>query len=103
MLLLISLFTFLTTGGNVYPWNHPFVILAGMLFVVFASLFIHVEGRVKKPVLPLYLLLNFPTRNIMLTGFLGSMVNYIVSLKAMYPVSECGCVKRALIAFMLSR
>ena len=79
MLTLISLFLFLTTGGNIYPWTHPLVLLAGICTIIFAATFCYNESKVEKAVLPLYLLFEFPVRNIMFTGFLSSMINYTVS------------------------
>jgi hypothetical protein len=79
MLSLCSLFGFLVSGGNSLPWTSPIVVAAGICFLVFSALFIRTEQRVLKPVLPLNLLFKFPTRNLIVTGFLYSVINQTVS------------------------
>ncbi|KAL2070720.1 hypothetical protein VTL71DRAFT_13746 [Oculimacula yallundae] len=76
MISLLSLFSFLTTGGNIVPWTHLLVILADISFTGFATLFFVVERNALKPVLPLDLLFRLPTRNIIISGFLSSLINY---------------------------
>ncbi|OPB40701.1 putative L-asparaginase [Trichoderma guizhouense] len=78
MLTLICLFVFLTLGGNVYPWTHSLILIIGLLTLVLAAAFVFVERHAVRPVLPLYLLIQFPACNIMVTGFLTSFINYSV-------------------------
>jgi len=85
MLLLSFLFSFLVSGGNSLPWTNPLVVGAGICFVVFSTLFIHTERQAVKPVLPLNLLSKFPTRNLIVTGFLFSVINQTVKPSPMVP------------------
>lgn len=61
----------LNLGGNVLPWDHPFIIgslvLAGML----AVLFIVAEQRVSQPIMPIRLLTRVPSTNLILSNLFG--------------------------------
>ncbi|KAK2036574.1 MFS general substrate transporter, partial [Colletotrichum somersetense] len=78
VLTLISLFVFLTIGGNLYKWSHPLVLFAALLTVTAAACFVLVERKAKVQILPLYLLIKFPACNFMLAGYLTSLINYTV-------------------------
>ncbi|QQK46894.1 Major facilitator superfamily domain, general substrate transporter [Penicillium digitatum] len=75
---LILLFSILTTGGNILPWSHPMVMIFGLSLIVSTGIFMMVEKRAKSPILPLHLFTSSPTRSLMVTGFMFSMINYIV-------------------------
>jgi hypothetical protein len=66
------------TGGNTFPWSHPFVVSAALIFAGASFVLYNVEKHATKPILPLDLFLKFPLGNLVLTGFLFSMVNYTV-------------------------
>lgn len=75
---LILLFAFLTTGGNIVPWSHPTVITFGISLMASMGLFIMIEKKTKSPVLPLQLFTTSPTRSLMVTGFMFSLINYLI-------------------------
>jgi hypothetical protein len=76
-LLLTSSVTFLIVGinlgGNVLPWSHPVIISALLLSVVAVALFIRVEKRADKPIIPLKVLFSRPRGNLVFGNFLASM------------------------------
>ena len=74
---LLCLFVVLGSGGNVFPWTHPLIIASAVSFAVLCAVFVKVESKAIKPILPLSVF-GFPTRNLILTGFLFSMINYTV-------------------------
>lgn len=74
----MGLFMFiLGTAGNVLPWTNPFILLASVLFPCAVYLLALTELHAMRPILPL-MLTKFPFRNIMINGFLLSMINYTV-------------------------
>ncbi|RDW63728.1 hypothetical protein BP6252_11273 [Coleophoma cylindrospora] len=73
---LLSLFITLNTGA--LPWSNKFAILSATSMAIFTTLFLRVEKKAKKPILPLDLLFKFPTRNILVAGFLFSVINYMI-------------------------
>lgn len=76
-LLLTSSVTFLIVGinlgGNVLPWSHPVIISALLLSVIAVALFIRVEKRADKPIIPLKVLFSRPRGNLVFGNFLASM------------------------------
>jgi MFS family permease len=75
--LLTSSVTFLilglNLGGNILPWNHPFIILSFVLFFVLGAALIYVENHADKPVMPLHMLFNIPRGNLIFSNFLTCM------------------------------
>lgn len=75
--LLTSSVTFLilglNLGGNLLPWNDPFIILSLVLFFVLGTALIYVENRAPKPVMPLHMLFNKPQGNLIFSNFLTCM------------------------------
>jgi MFS family permease len=63
----------LNLGGNILPWNHPFIILSFVLFFVLGAALIYVENRADKPVMPLHMLFNVPRGNLIFSNFLSCM------------------------------
>jgi MFS family permease len=63
----------LNLGGNILPWNHPFIIFAFVLFCVLGGLLLVVETRTPKPVLPLHMLFNVPRGNLIISNFFACM------------------------------
>lgn len=54
------------------------VMIFGLSLIVSTGIFMMVEKRAKSPILPLHLFTSSPTRSLMVTGFMFSMINYIV-------------------------
>jgi hypothetical protein len=75
--LLTSSVTFLilalNLGGNILPWDHPFIIASFILFFVLGAALIHVERHADKPVMPLHMLFNIPRGNLIFSNFLTCM------------------------------
>lgn len=60
-------------GGNVLSWNHPLVISSLVVFFVVIFLFIKVEAKAKRPVMPLPLLYSAPRANLIFSNFFGNI------------------------------
>ena len=75
--LLTSSVTFLilalNLGGNILPWQHPFIILSFVLFGALGSALIYVERRADRPVMPLHMLFHIPRGNLIFSNFLTCM------------------------------
>jgi MFS family permease len=75
--LLTSSVTFLilalNLGGNMLPWDDPFIILSFILFFVLGTALIYVESKAPKPVMPLHMLFNKPQGNLIFGNFLACM------------------------------
>ncbi|KAF1985165.1 MFS general substrate transporter [Aulographum hederae CBS 113979] len=75
--LLTSSVTFLilalNLGGNMLPWDSPFIILSFVLFFALGTALIYVEHRAAKPVMPLHMLFNKPQGNLIFSNFLACM------------------------------
>ncbi|KAG7286989.1 hypothetical protein NEMBOFW57_006489 [Staphylotrichum longicolle] len=65
----------LNLGGNVLPWSHPFVIASLAIFVVFFPLFLWVETRATKPIMPLHLVLKSPYSNLVLSNHIAAFLS----------------------------
>lgn len=105
MVCLTSLFCFVSLGGNTYPWSHPTVVVTGISFAIFLGLLIRLESRAVTPILPLVIFHRFPTRNLIFTGFLFSMINYVVSLTSIsvwlaIRIATCKADSRTIIKVM---
>ncbi|KAK4238212.1 MFS general substrate transporter [Achaetomium macrosporum] len=78
-ILLSSAVTFLilglNLGGNVLPWSHPFVISSLAIFAVFFPLFLHVETRAAKPIMPLHLILKSPHMNLIFSNHIAAFLS----------------------------
>lgn len=62
-------------GGNIFPWTHPIVLASLCLFIVSLCALIIVEQRgTARPILPLFLLSNFPIANLMWASLLSAVV-----------------------------
>lgn len=64
------------------PWSHPFVIASLVIFAVFFPLFLFVETRAIKPIMPIHLVLKSPHMNLIisnhLTAFLANAILFNV-------------------------
>lgn len=54
------------------------VIIFGISLMASMGLFIMIEKKAKTPILPLQLFTSSPTRSLMVTGFMFSLINYLV-------------------------
>lgn len=72
----------LNLGGNVFPWKHPLVISALVLFGIFSALLLRVEKTASRPVMPLRLLTSRPNANLIFSNFFGSFSTNIVFFNA---------------------
>ncbi|KAH6616862.1 hypothetical protein C7974DRAFT_442713 [Boeremia exigua] len=75
---LVFLFVFLTTGGNVYPWLSLPVLGAGIGLLIAAYILVRVESAKENPIVEIQMVCSYPVRNLMLTGLLLNMTNYVV-------------------------
>lgn len=77
VLTLVLLLLGLTSGGNIVPWNHPFVLVTLALSVVALGAFVWIESRwAKEPVIPINLLLNRTVAAACLTNWFITMVAF---------------------------
>ncbi|KAL2168223.1 hypothetical protein VTG60DRAFT_282 [Thermothelomyces hinnuleus] len=65
----------LNLGGNVLPWSHPFVIASLAVFALFFPLFLFVEKRAVKPIMPLHLILKSPHANLIFSNHIGAFLS----------------------------
>ncbi|KAM7198156.1 major facilitator superfamily transporter [Rhypophila sp. PSN 637] len=68
----------LSLGGNVLPWSDPYVISSLACFAVFFPLFLHVETKAVKPIMPLRLVRLSPHRNLLLGNAIAAMISSTV-------------------------
>jgi len=76
---LVLLFGVLTIGGNVYPWLSFPCMVAGIGLLITTYILIRVESNRDNPIIEVRMVCSYPVRNLMLTGLLLNMINYIVS------------------------
>ncbi|KAL2136735.1 hypothetical protein VTI74DRAFT_1776 [Chaetomium olivicolor] len=65
----------LNLGGNVLPWSHPFVIVSLVFFAVFFPVFLFVETRAVKPIMPLHLVLKSPHLNLVFSNHVSAFLS----------------------------
>ncbi|GAB1316703.1 hypothetical protein MFIFM68171_06913 [Madurella fahalii] len=70
-----SLILGLNLGGNVMPWSHPFVIASLAIFAVFFPLFLLVEKRAAKPIMPVHLILKSPHMNLIMSNHIAAFLS----------------------------
>ncbi|KAF7511206.1 hypothetical protein GJ744_005103 [Endocarpon pusillum] len=76
---LVLLLLGLNTGGNQFPWNHPLVITALLLSMVFILLFVYVEDKIApEPIIPVRLLLRRTVWAACFTNVFSTMSFFIV-------------------------
>lgn len=63
----------LNLGGNVYPWQHPFVIISLIIAVIAGATLIRVESRAQRPVMPLPMLFSKPRGNLVFNNFFAQV------------------------------
>ena len=75
---LVLLLLGLNSGGNQFPWNHPFVLTVLPLSVVFFLLFVYVEDRVaSEPIIPVRLVLTRTVLAACLTNWFSTMAVFL--------------------------
>lgn len=57
------------------PWSHPFVIASLAIFAVFFPLFLWVETRATKPIMPLHLVLKSPYSNLIFSNHIAAFLS----------------------------
>ncbi|KAK4163254.1 MFS general substrate transporter [Cladorrhinum sp. PSN259] len=74
----------LSMGGNIYPWSHPVVVFSLSFFAVFFPVFLWVETRAVKPIMPVHLIVKSPHLNLIfgnhIAAFLSNAVLFNVPL-----------------------
>lgn len=60
-------------GGNVLSWGHPVVISSLLAFCLIGVMFVAVERKAKRPVMPLPLLSSFPRANLIVGNFFANI------------------------------
>ncbi|KAI1376226.1 MFS general substrate transporter [Hypoxylon crocopeplum] len=64
----------LNLGGNVLPWNHPFIIASLIIFIICFPACLYVESKHDRPIMPLVLLHSSPRANIIFSNFIASFL-----------------------------
>lgn len=77
-----SLLLGLNLGGNVYPWSHPIVITALVVFAIALPIFLHVESRAKRPAMPLEFLHKTPRSNMIFSNFFSLLAINTIQFNA---------------------
>ncbi len=76
---LVLLLLGVNTGGNQFPWNHPLVVTALPLSIVFMLLFVYVEDKIApEPIIPIRLLLRRTVWAACFTNVFSTMSVFIV-------------------------
>jgi MFS family permease len=63
----------LNLGGNIFPWQHPLVIVSLVVAVVAGAILIRVESRAQRPVMPLPMLFSQPRGNLVFNNFFAQI------------------------------
>ncbi|KAK4226171.1 putative transporter-like protein 1 [Podospora fimiseda] len=68
----------LSMGGNIYPWSHPVVVFSLSFFAVFFPVFLWVETRAVKPIMPVHLILKSPHMNLIMANHIAAFLSNAV-------------------------
>ncbi|KAK3939868.1 MFS general substrate transporter [Diplogelasinospora grovesii] len=68
----------LNLGGNVMPWSHPFVLSSLAIFAVFFPLFLWVETRAVRPIMPMHLIRSSPHKNLIFSNHIAAFVAHAI-------------------------
>lgn len=60
------------------PWSHPFVILSLTLFAVLFPLFLFVETRAAKPIMPMHLISQSPYTNLIFSNHIAAFLSHAI-------------------------
>lgn len=63
----------LNLGGNIYPWQHPIVIVSLVVALIAGSILIYVESRAQRAVMPLPMLFSQPRGNLVFNNFFAQI------------------------------
>jgi hypothetical protein len=63
----------LNLGGNIFPWDHPLVIVSLVIALVAGVILIRVESRAQRAVMPLPMLFSQPRGNLVFNNFFAQM------------------------------
>ncbi|KAJ4301381.1 hypothetical protein N0V90_003473 [Kalmusia sp. IMI 367209] len=75
----------LNLGGNVFPWEHPFVITSLVIAVVAGAILFRVEHKAARPVMPMYLLFSRPRGSLVFNNFFANIgINAIIFNAPLY-------------------
>jgi MFS family permease len=75
----------LNLGGNVLPWQHPFVIFSLVFSVFCGSVLLWVESRAKRPVMPLAMVSKSPRANLVFSNFFSMIgINHVLFNAPLY-------------------
>jgi MFS family permease len=69
----------LNLGGNVLPWEHPFIIASLVLAFCCGALLLWVESRAARPVMPLAMVSKAPRANLVFSNFFSMIgINHVL-------------------------
>jgi MFS family permease len=63
----------LNLGGNIFPWNHPLVIVSLIVAFIAGAILIRVESRAQRAVMPLPMLFSQPRGNLVFNNFFAQI------------------------------
>jgi MFS family permease len=72
----------LNLGGNVFPWQHPLVIVSLVVAVVAGAVLLRVESRAQRPIMPLLFLFSQPRGNLVFNNFFALMGSWAILFNA---------------------
>ena len=72
----------INVGGNILPWAHPLVIVSLVIFGICSILFIWVEGKASRPVMPLEIISRKPRANLIFSNLFGTIVAQTILFNA---------------------
>ncbi|KAM7198580.1 major facilitator superfamily transporter [Naviculisporaceae sp. PSN 640] len=68
----------LSLGGNVLPWSDPLVIGSLTIFALIVPVFLYVETKAIKPIMPIHLVKLSPYRNLLFCNTVAAIISYSV-------------------------
>jgi MFS family permease len=63
----------LNLGGNIFPWEHPLVIVSLIVAFIAGAILVRVESRARRPVMPLPMLFSEPRGNLVFNNFFAQI------------------------------
>ena len=63
----------LNLGGNIYPWQHPIVIVSLIIAFIAGGVLVYVESRAQRAVMPLPMLFSQPRGNLVFNNFFAQI------------------------------
>jgi hypothetical protein len=75
----------LNLGGNILPWQHPFVITSLVVAFVSGLILLRVEQKAKRPVMPLPMISHAPRANLVFSNFFSMIgINHVLFNAPLY-------------------